>query len=107
MIAHDSPLFTALPPRLTCADGRMRRVGFEIEFLGISLAEAGAAITETFGGDLQFVHKYEVRVTTPEYGDFRLELDATLLKSITAEILRKRSNDEDPWRPRIPCCRRS
>lgn len=97
MILQESSLFTVMPPHLTRADGALRRVGFEIEFLGLSLSEAGAAVVETFGGALQLVHKYEGTVATPAHGVFRLELDATLLKSITAEILRKRADDEDPW----------
>ena len=97
MMLHESPLFTTLPPRLIRADGLPRRVGFEIEFLGLSLPEAGAAIAEIFGGAVHLAHKYEGRVETPADGTFTLELDATLLKSITAEILRKRTDDTDTW----------
>jgi hypothetical protein len=94
---QDVSLCTALPPRLRRVDGMPRRVGFEIEFLGLSLADAGEAIIEVFGGVQQQAHKYEGTVTTAEHGVFRLELDASLLKSITAEILRKRASDENPW----------
>lgn len=67
-----------LPPRTQTEKGAIRRVGFEIEFGGVSLSEAAATIHSLFGGTIQQKSAFNFIVATP-YGEFHVEADARFL----------------------------
>lgn len=87
----------ALPPVLTTATGQPRHVGFEIEFIGIDLEMAGHAVQDAFGGQVSLEHKYAGQVELPDGEQFTLELDASMLKKISANLLRKQEDNADLW----------
>jgi Putative amidoligase enzyme len=69
-----------MPPRLTTDDGRPRRVGVEIEFAGLSVAEAGEIVTRLYGGELSEKTRFISEIAATSLGDFRVEIDSMPLK---------------------------
>ena len=72
--------------------GKPRRVGVEIEFIGLDVARSAELVRSTFGGELVWRSDYEVYVNASELGDFRVELDFALLKRIGQE----RADEQEP-----------
>lgn len=72
--------FTA-PPHPLRADGAPRRAGFEIEFTGIGIEAAAAALTGPLGQDPQQITAAEYRFEHRAWGSFRLEVDWRYLKT--------------------------
>lgn len=71
-------------PVTKTAQGRIRRVGIELEFTGLSLHIA-ADVLKLFTGELT---RHSLVVWTgahPQFGDFQLELDWDYLKRLAAE----------------------
>ncbi|WP_245524341.1 amidoligase family protein [Methylobacterium nonmethylotrophicum] len=69
-----SPEFR-LPPRPLQADGRPRRVGVEIEFIGPSARLAATALAAGLGGRLAEEDPHAFRLEGTALGDIRVELD--------------------------------
>jgi hypothetical protein len=70
-----------LPREVHTEDGRVRRVGFELEYAGVSLEDAAAGIISLFGGTSRRQNRYVLKVEGTRFGDFEVELDITLLKN--------------------------
>jgi hypothetical protein len=68
------------PPTLNKDDGTPRRVGFELEFSGISLDEAAEAVQTSLHGKRTSESSAERVVETPSLGEFIIELDWNFLK---------------------------
>lgn len=64
------------PPRPTTADGRVRRVGVELEFAGLPIDEAVAAVRDLYGGSVVAHSRFEHVVEGTRFGDFRVEIDS-------------------------------
>ncbi len=73
------------PPRTHTDLGKARRVGFEIEFGGLPIAEAARIIHELCGGTIQPKHQYSCQVVQTRYGDFTIESDSRLLSELKYE----------------------
>lgn len=71
-----------LPARRHTASGSLRRVGVEIEFAGPELAAVAEQVAACFGGEILPDTDYEIRVRSPELGEFRVEVDVSLLKNL-------------------------
>ena len=69
-----------LPPEANKDDGSPRRIGFELEFSGISLDETAKAVQSALGGELQSESSAERVVHTDSFGEFIIELDWAYLK---------------------------
>jgi hypothetical protein len=69
-----------LPPRLHTADGRVRRVGIELEFSGIDLESVAEITARVTGGHFRRTGKYTCRVMS-DYGDFQIEFDSGFFKN--------------------------
>jgi hypothetical protein len=69
-----------MPPHLGTEDGRIRRVGYELEFSGISLDDAVAALETSLGGRVASRTAAEVHFLTDRLGLFHVELDWSFLK---------------------------
>jgi hypothetical protein len=69
-----------LPPVLDKHDGTPRRVGFELEFSGISLAESARAIGKRLGGRIISRNAAEIVFQSESLGRFTVELDWAYLK---------------------------
>lgn len=67
------------------ADGRMRRVGFELEFSGLTLARAAEAVAAALDGEAGDSTAAERRLHVDGLGDFRIEIDWDYLKRKAAE----------------------
>jgi hypothetical protein len=68
-----------LPPNLHTETGNLRKVGFEIEFGGLSLEQAASIIIGLYGGTLEKKHNYAFIVKNTQFGDFVLESDSRFL----------------------------
>lgn len=71
----------ALPVTTLTSDGRMRRLGVEIEFGGLSIDEAAETVRAEVGGEIRKLGRFEVEVTGDAHGPWGIELDAFLLKA--------------------------
>lgn len=65
--------------------GAERQLGVEIEYAGVSGELAAKEIQTLFGGDIEQRSAAEWRVLGTAWGDFRVELDASYLKSLAME----------------------
>ena len=70
-----------MPPRTERDDGQPRRVGVEIELGGLTVEQTAEAIRSTFGGQVVIESTFCVNVRATIFGDFRVELDAALLRA--------------------------
>ncbi len=68
-----------LPPGLHTADGRLRRVGFELEFTGLEIERVVEIVVEHFGGTVREQNRFEFVIDDTEHGRFRVEVDASIL----------------------------
>jgi hypothetical protein len=66
------------PCPLHTDDGRIRRVGVELEFGGMSREAATEAVIEAFGGEARRDHEHRFTVFT-DLGDFDVTYDTALL----------------------------
>ena len=78
-MSHDGNPFN-LPPEPNKQDGSPRRVGFELEFSGISLDEAAEAVQTAFEAKLESQSSAERVIETASTGKFTIELDWDYLK---------------------------
>ena len=69
-----------LPPQRLTAEGAVRRVGVELEFIGLELAEIADGVVQVFGGRERKISPYEQAVDDTRFGDFHIELDFHYLK---------------------------
>ncbi|MFP8489993.1 amidoligase family protein [Gracilimonas sp. Q87] len=67
-----------IPPKRTNQEGKERTVGFEFEFTGVEMKDAAEMITDLYNGDVEQVSGYEYKAVNTDFGDFSLELDASL-----------------------------
>ncbi|PLX47998.1 MAG: hypothetical protein C0613_12670 [Desulfobulbaceae bacterium] len=70
------------PPLLQNSDGEPRRVGFELEFGGLTIREIAAALHKHLGGELRQHNPYHFEINDSSLGDLQVERDAQLLKSV-------------------------
>lgn len=68
-----------MPPAMQNEKGEVRRVGFELEFAGLSVEAAGKAVQELFGGRIEKEGSFRAKVAGTELGEFSIEVDALLL----------------------------
>ena len=79
-VPHAPPDPFLAPPALHNARGEVRRVGFELEYSGLDVAESAELVRRVFRGrdvaESTFVH----RVEGTRFGDFQVEIDTVVLK---------------------------
>ena len=63
-----------LPSARLTDSGAERRVGVEIELSGIDLPTMASALKLHFGGDIQRISSYEMRLEGTEFGAFGIEI---------------------------------
>lgn len=74
-----------MPPRRFAADGRLRRIGVELEFSGLDLDHIVKIVRDVLGGEIEHLSDYEAEVRETELGTFRIELDFAYLKAVGRE----------------------
>lgn len=78
------------------AYGDQRKVGLELEFAGIEIESAAKIIQSLYGGKLKKEHRYQFEILDSEHGDFRIELDARILRKMARQdVFRKWGIDLD------------
>lgn len=82
-----------IPPRPQRADGQSRRVGFEIEFSGLSLDAASKAVVDCFAGQVVEENEAAKKVRVDGLGTFGVEIDWTLLKDMASDSAGNDEND--------------
>ncbi|MRI82845.1 MAG: amidoligase enzyme [Nitratiruptor sp.] len=82
----------SLPPITQAPGGKERHAGFEIEYTGLRPKESGAIIVQLFGGELQEIDEYEVRVVGTKFGDFSIYIDSVYLRSSHQNYLFKEAD---------------
>ena len=70
-----APARFAEPPVTTTKDGRIRRVGVEIEFLGPGARTAAQGLREGLGGSVEIEDAHAARLKGSRLGDVQVELD--------------------------------
>jgi len=78
------------PPLLTNEKGKERSVGAEFEFAGVELPEAAEILKQRFGGKIEAKSTYVYVLSESTLGEFRVELDAHLLRDKKYEKLLKK-----------------
>lgn len=76
----DIPQFDP-PPRRNNAEGETRRVGVELEMAGLRPGQVTRIVVDAVGGEVEVASAFLSRIRGTRLGDFRVELDAELLKS--------------------------
>ena len=71
-----------LPPRMHTAAGKIRRIGVELEFIGLELETISRIVAQLFDGQIERISAYEHRVTSERLGTFQVELDFHYLKEL-------------------------
>jgi len=71
----DNPFHLDTAPAMITADGRTRRVGVEVEFLGPSVNAAAAALARDLGGIVEPEDAHAVKLRGTRLGDLSVEMD--------------------------------
>jgi hypothetical protein len=67
------------------AQGDQRKVGLELEFAGIEIESAAKIVQSLYGGELHREHRYHFEIKDSELGNFRVELDARILRKMASQ----------------------
>ena len=67
------------PPELYNQEGKMRTVGFELEFADVDVDESVRIIHELYGGEVEREHRFKQKVKGTSLGDFTVMIDLRLL----------------------------
>lgn len=67
------------PPELYNKEGKMRTVGFELEFADVDIEESVKIIRELYGGEIHKEHRFKQQVKNTSLGDFTVMIDLRLL----------------------------
>jgi hypothetical protein len=81
------------PPITHKNDGNPRRVGFELEFSGLSLGQTAEALKASLGGKLEKKSTVEWTIHVDALGDFKLEIDWNYLKRKAEENEQEKRNE--------------
>jgi hypothetical protein len=77
------------------SDGSVRRVGFELEFSGLSLSETAETLQAALGGHLEKKSAARWTLHADSPGDFNIELDWSYLKRMAEE--NRQENQDEEW----------
>lgn len=67
------------------SQGSPRKVGFELEFAGISIMKTARIVSSLFGGTIKQNNRYDVEIENTELGNFTVELDARMLQTMARQ----------------------
>lgn len=77
----DSKAFP-LPPVTETKSGQPRRIGLELEFIGLGIEAIGRIMRECLGGAISPLSPYEYELEDTEHGTWLIELDYAYLKKV-------------------------
>ncbi|MDV7340925.1 amidoligase family protein [Terasakiella sp. A23] len=81
-----------LPPKIKKADGANRKVGFELEFSGLTIDQAVEAVQTSLNASLRSETTAEKTLDAEGLGSFSVELDWELLKRLADKATQKDNN---------------
>lgn len=88
------------PESFVDENGNERKVGFELEFGGVSSADVASSLNSTLGGELQEKNPFIFYLQETPIGKVKIERDAHLLNSVKyREVLEKLQVDFSPGMP--------
>lgn len=70
-----------LPIRKRTQQRAPRRIGVELEFVGLTPQRAAKLVSDAFGGTQKVVSDYEIEIIGSRHGDYNVELDFSYLKA--------------------------
>ncbi|MCC5858313.1 MAG: amidoligase family protein [Ectothiorhodospiraceae bacterium] len=86
-----------LPEQLYREDGQPRRLGVELEFAGLPLHQICELVMDLYGGRVERRDPFVQTVTGTRWGDFKVEIDTTLLKDRSyARFLKRLGLEVEP-----------
>jgi len=83
------------PPLPQRDDGEARRVGFELEFSGVSLDAAASALRGALGGETVSADAAQQRIDVPGSGHFNVEIDSQFIKDKAREVAGQKGGGVD------------
>ncbi len=83
-----------LPPTARNDAGEYRRVGFELEFSGVTMEQAVAALADSLGAETRAQSVAETLLEVDGLGEFNVELDWAYLKRKATERGEDKSDEE-------------
>lgn len=84
-MSAENPVFQ-IPPTTQKEDGSTRRVGFELEFSGISLEDASRAVEQSLHGKRTHETSAAHKIEAPGIGEFTVEIDWSFLKRKAEDV---------------------
>ena len=81
----NAPRSFTLPTAHCNSDGQLRRVGFELEFTGLTISETGQILQKVLGGALREISLAKSVLQVDSLGEFSVELDWSYIKAEAAE----------------------
>ncbi|ALP52964.1 alpha-L-fucosidase [Candidatus Tenderia electrophaga] len=69
-----------LPPRLKRQDGAVRRIGVELELIGLEIGALSRIVADHFGAEVDVRSQYEHKISGDPRGAWSVELDFAFLK---------------------------
>lgn len=84
-----------MPPRTNTEDGKPRRIGVEIEMIGLSVENVSELVSQQIKGQVEVQSRYEHLVHGDAAGDWGIELDYAYLKERGREDDAEDDADDD------------
>ena len=84
------------PPEPLNVQGRIRRVGVEVEFAGLPPQQTGELVRNLFGGELQQISPHRLKVDDTRWGTFTIELD-TQYAHPDIRLMEQVSSQDTEW----------
>ena len=81
-----------MPPHTKTADGNARRIGVELEMIGLDVVEVSRIVARHTDGEQQETSRYEYSIHGDEAGDWAVEFDFEYLK----QKGREETNEDEP-----------
>ncbi|MEZ4383742.1 MAG: amidoligase family protein [Nannocystaceae bacterium] len=99
MNVHETTWRPSLPPLAETAAGATRRIGVEIELIGLDVAEVAALVAEELRGDVVARGDYEHEVHGDADGVWAVELDSQQVKRLSRARDAAAEASDDPSDP--------
>jgi len=74
-----------LPPKELNEKGEARTIGIEIEYVGLTPDESSQFLQQLYSGTVERINDCEYRLNNSTLGQFKIEVDARLLKQLAAK----------------------
>lgn len=83
------------PPYTKNAENEPRKAGFEFELAGLNTGSCVELVAELFNGNIKTIHSLEAEITDTPMGNFKVELDAHMVKNLAAKLEKEQPINEN------------